>query len=236
MRFLYICSCMIILWFGQNLYGEQVITLFLRPYPALSASAKAEKLRNKIAHPSKRARIELKKMFSQPGIISGVFATYAGFLTVSDLNGEIEFPRKHPSPHIDLVIAQRITPIVRSANTLSHWEINFDYAHAFYSIIKYSVPKTGTEYFITQPKAAPDDGVIPLESIVLFADPKSVYVPIGQTRSSQSPHLQLPDIYIKNTIQLTSEDLYVLNVMQYWGLIKFIYQKEPKRYSSHLVY
>ena len=58
-----------------------------------------------------------------PASISGIFATYGGFLTVSDLNGEITFPRKHRKPFIYLIITEKMSPIIRSGNTIDHWEL-----------------------------------------------------------------------------------------------------------------
>lgn len=218
------------------LKAEKLITLFVRPYPTLSSKDKADKIMAKVANPAKLARQHLKHVLNNSRLVSGIFATYGGFITISDLNGQIRFPRQHDKPHISLLITERITPIVRSGNTLSHWEINTDYATAMYEFVKITDPKSSLEYFEAREVALPANNVVPLESIVLFAKPKFIEVPQGVTMSYQSPHLILPDIYVKKGITLTDESLYVLNVAQYYGLLTMVTKAEPRRYSTHLMY
>ena len=85
--------CILALFFNNHsLFAEQLITLFLKPYPVISDKEASEKLAPKFiswAKCSQRAQ-----NISIPAPVSGIFATYGGFLTVSDLNGEISFPRK----------------------------------------------------------------------------------------------------------------------------------------------
>ena len=190
----------------------------------------------KVSRPDKIARHNLKKIFSNSQIVSGIFATYAGYLTVSDLNGQIRFPLKHSVPKLYLVISERITPIVRSGNTISHWEFNTDYSSIMYSITKTTDPQTSLEYFTIKDAPLPSNNVVPLESIVIIAKPKFFYVPLGITPVYKSPHLILPDVYVKKGITLTSEALYLLNVMQYFGLLTLLTKKEPRRYTTHLIY
>ena len=218
-----LCITFSILWILPNLHAEQLISFFFQPYPMGQELERAEKLKQKLGHPSKRARIAFKQMMTDSHIISGIFTTYAGFLTVSDLNGQVQFPRKHPAPTVSLIIAERITPIVRSGNTLSHWELNLDYPAQMYSIIRYENPDIDQVYFITHPQEIPENGVVPIDAIVLFAPPKYVYVPLGLHESYQSPHLLLPDIFVKSGITLQGEALYVLNVMHYFGLLTFLF-------------
>jgi hypothetical protein len=223
----FIISFIVAVFLGYpNLHAEQLITFFFRPYPVVNTQEKARRVAKKISNPSKLARQTLKPLLSAKQSIVGIFATYGGFLTASDLNGQVRLPRKHYEPRLSLVITERITPIVRSGNTLSHWELNDDYPAALYHVTKTKDEKTSLEYYEIKKGALPKNNVVPLESILIFAKPRFIYIPEGITLSKQSPHLILPDLYVKRTISITSEALYVLNVMQYFGLLTLLTKKE----------
>lgn len=219
-----------------NLLSEQLITFFLRPYPIAEPEQKIKKLTHKMGYPGKLAKQHAKHLLWAKDMVSGVFATYGGFLTVSSLNGQISFPRKHSQPSIKLVISERISPIVRSGNTLSHWELNPDRQAAIYTITKTKNAQTSLEYFTVEQMPLPENSVVPIDSIVLFAQPKYFYIPTGMTLSPESLHLIMPDVYVKKGLTINENALYVLSVMQYFGILTQMTRKEPRRMTTHLLY
>lgn len=217
-----------------NLYSEQLIAVFLRPYPRLDPDQKVTKIMKSVRHAGKFSRMQVKQLLGLKKMVAGVFATYAGFLSVSNTDGEIAFPRKHTDPQLYILVTEELVPIVRSGNTLSHWELNEDRPAVMYQITKTKDENGPLEYYETAASSLPANNVVPLESIVIFANPRYVYIPLGVTPSTESPHLVLPDIYINHRINLTSPALHVLNVMHYYGALTFIVQKEPLRYRMLL--
>lgn len=219
---------------NHRLFAEQLITIFLKPYPVLSEKNASEKLAPKLDRLGKIASNRSKSIL--PAATSGIFATYGGFLTISDLNGEISFPRKTTKPVMYLVITEQLTPIIMSANTIHHWELQEENSAQMYRFEQRWDPEVQMWYWEATQEPLPENNVLPLESIAIFADPKFVYVPLGITIGRESPHLILPDIYIKNGLNLTLNALYVLNLSHYFGAILPLYKKQPRSYSRHLTY
>lgn len=219
---------------NHSLKAEQLITLFLKPYPEISEKPGSQKLAPKLNRPGKISSNRSKHIL--PASVSGIFATYGGFLTVSDLNGALSFPRKTIKPLMYLLITEQLTPIVRSANTISHWELQEGVPAALYLMEQKYDEEIKISYWDVSQVPLPENNRVPLESIALFADPKYVYVPLGVSLLKESPHLILPDIYIKKGINLTAMALYILNLTHYFGSILPLYKKQPDRYELHLTY
>jgi len=219
---------------NHRLFAEQLISLFLKPYPVVSAKNASEKLAPKLNKLGKMATNRSK--YIMPASTSGIFATYGGFLTVSDLNGEISFPRKTGKPIIYLLVTEQLTPIIMSANTIHHWELQEEESSKMYKFEKKWDDEFKVWYWDATQEPLPENNVIPLESITIFANPKFVYVPLGITMAKETPHLILPDIYIKNGLNLTQNALFILNLTHYFGSILPMYKKQPQSYSRHLTY
>lgn len=220
--------------YNPSTKAEQLITIFLKPYPVVSIDAATKKLAPKLNKPGKMANNRAKHIL--PASVSGIFATYGGFLTVSDLNGEIAFPRKHRKPFIYLIITEKMSPIIRSGNTIDHWELVEDTPVEMYKFEEKFDPDLKVHFWDVTQEPAPANTIIPLESIAIFADPKYIDVPLGISIFKETPHLILPDIYVKKGLNLIADALYVLNLTHYFGGIIPIYKKEPTRYSQQLTY
>lgn len=219
---------------NHSLFAEQLITFFLKPYPEISLKKASEKLAPKLGKPGKLSSNRIKHLL--PPSISGIFATYAGFLTVSDLNGEISFPRKFTKPFVYLVITEKLSPIIWTGNTVHHWELEEDSPAEMYLIEQKFDEDINMHYWDVMQVPLPENNTVPLESIAIFADPKYMYVPLGLSLYTESPHLILPDIYIKRGINLTASALFVLNLTHYFGSIFPLYKKLPEEYLKQLTY
>lgn len=218
----------------HSLFADQLITIFLRPYPVIEPRIQAQKHIPKIQQQARLAQYHIKHILPAP--ISGIFATYGGFLTASDLTGELSFPWRHEKPLIHLLITEELTPIVRSGNTLSHWELQDGVPVQAYKMEQKWDDQARVPYWDISHEAAPADNIIPLESLVIFADPTFVYVPVGVELAKETPHLVLPDVYIKNGINLTVNALHIVNLSHYFGSIIPIFKREKIRFSRQLTY
>jgi hypothetical protein len=218
-----------------KLWADPVITFFLAPYNKEPKSP--EQIKDKMDKPGKINRMLGKEyIWKSLGGVPGIFSTYAGFLQMSDLDGQMIFPLKQNKPFLYLTITQRITPIIRSGNTISHFEFESGTPTAFYSIEQKKDPETKLMFWDVQRALLPNDNHIPLETIVIFANPCYILVPEGITLTPESPNWTLPTLYVKKGIALADNALYVLNLSQYFGSLLNIYKKEKKGYISHLVY
>lgn len=219
---------------NHSLFAEQLITIFLKPYPDIPHKEASEKLRPKLAKVGKLASNRVKHIL--PPSVSGIFATYGGFLTVSDLNGELSFPRKHTKPIMYLLVTEKLSPIVMSGNTIHHWELEEDVPAELYLMEQKWDDEISIHYWDVSQVPIPENSHVPLESIAIFADPKYVFVPLGISLFRESPHLILPDIYIKRGINLTETALFILNLTHYFGSLLPLYKKQPDRYLKQLTY
>lgn len=218
---------------NPSLLAEQLIVEFLKPYPEITAKD-TKKLANKLDKVGKPSRYRAKRIF-MPNL-AGIFATYGGFLDISNMLGEITFPRKHTKPFVYLIITTKMTPIVIAGNTIHHWELEEDEPVEVYKFEQLYDEEFNTHYWIATQEPIPTNNIIPLESIAIFLDPKYVYVPLGITLFKESPHLILPDIYIKPGFDLNGQALYILNLTHYFGSIIPLYKKDKDRFSRQLTY
>jgi hypothetical protein len=225
--------CTILVLGGTPLHGDEVISFFLKPYPMTPefSNTETKKLKNagKIAHYTTHGILN-------KDTVSGIFVSYAGFLDISDSNGQFTFPRQHEDPLIYLLITPYITPILIANNTIHHWELETGTPATMYVLEKKQDPATDLYFWDTQQVELPKNRIIPLETCIVFAKPYNIVVPNGITLSNDAPNLILPDIYVKKGIKIYPSTLYLLNLKQFFGPIDRISQEKEKLYSSHVVY
>lgn len=215
--------------------AEGILSFFFQPYPELFPEQFAQEFSDKLTKPGKIARQTLYRQYNDIPI-AGIFSTYAGYIDVSDAHGQTQFPLMHSQfPGVTLIITTKLTPIVMAGNTIAHWELEEGTPASLFNIEKKQDQETELFYWETTSKAYPDDRKIPLTALVVIARPDDIYVPIGATLARKSPHLLLPDIYIKKGIKLVGNTLYMLNLKHFFGPITFFYQRQPKRYSQMLI-
>lgn len=123
-----------------------------------------------------------------------------------------------------------------TGNTIHHWEIENGAPAHLYKMEQKFDQESQVHYWEVEREPVPDNKHIPLESITLLASPKYVYIPLGISTYQESPHLMLPDIYIKKGINLTENYLYFINLLQYFGAIRPLYKKDKTLLLRHLTY
>ena len=211
----------------------QTITFFMRPYPTITskeiAICKAKKL-NKLSKASKY----VFRSFTKPFLASGIFCTYGGNSTITDLNGQATFIRTHKKPLVNIIITKNIVPILSLENTVHHWEISRARDVKMYTIEKKFDTLAKTYFWDTKKAPKLEDNIIPLHAIVIFADPKYIYIPTGITLTTKSPQLVLPDIYVKPGINKVKSALMMFNIKNLVSATNTLYKKEKSNYSKHI--
>lgn len=229
-----ICLILPLICIWQHIQADAVITFFLRPYPENHKPMTPERGLNKINQPQRWARAISKQFMWNPQLISGIMVSYAGFLTSSDLNGQVTLPRKHDKPALSLLITEEVTPIVRSGNTLSHWELEQGTPARMYKATLDQDHDTKLWYWNITEQPVPTNNIIPLDAIIFFAHPDYVYVPEGVTITPENQNMILPPLYIKKGINFVDSALYIINLAHYYGSLFSLYKKGPKEYQSHI--
>jgi hypothetical protein len=210
------------------------INLFIRPYPE-QKDPSLEKLQQHLETPGKLAAKTVKKLFLSQAPHTGIFATYWGYLALSDFNGLLSFPRKHAKATFNLLVTPNINPIFMIGNTIHHWEIDRSVSSELYTITLRQDPSTKRWLWETKKSSLPKNNIISLNTIVLFAKPNALFVPLGVTLTTNNPQLVLPDIYAKKTMNIAKRALDVLMLKQFFGsLNKIMKQDSPTSFSEKL--
>ncbi len=228
-RFLFGFLLFSISFLSARLPVSSIITFFLVEAPFTSPEEDVTKFNQKIAIPGKMANKIANALTSQPN--KGIFATYGGYLVVSNFNGQITFPRMQQKTDFFLIVTEKIQPILMIGNTIHHWEFT-KMPTTIYSIERKQNSETKLFYWDVQEVSKPENNIIPLNSIIIFAKPKNIIVPTGITISNDNPQLILPPVYVVKNNNNTLPALETLQVRQFFGTIHLENKKENATYYS----
>lgn len=201
-------------WLGV-LSASSTITFFFRPYPLV----------NDIATMPSRQLTD----------VSGIFVTYAGQLDASRTTGQVKFVRKQTDPIISLVVANKVTPILGPRNTVIHWEIERGSSADLYQIQRSYDEASKIYYWSITKGVVPSQGILPIQTILIFAHPNDIYVPEGITVTDDNVNFALPDIYVKHSIDKMAYALYVLGIKNFFSPINLEFKRNDSNYSSHIL-
>lgn len=207
----------------QKLPASPIISMFFRSYhQAYNVPISQERIKN----PAKLAQHTVEGILDHQ-ITQGIFATYAGYIEVSNGHGQISFPRKHVDPSIHLIVTPVIIPMLMIANTVHHWEIAPGTPAAHYRFTRVQDPLTTLYSWNVVSEEHTDDLVIPVEAIVILTDPADLLIPTGSFPTNNTESLLLPDIFVKKGIKVTDHALYLLTVAQFFRPIGSRMQTRP---------
>lgn len=142
-----------------------------------------------------------------------LFATYFGYLTLSDRYGRITFPRKTAATKFNLLVTNKAEPIFMFPNTIFKWQIPLLTAAKMYKIERIS---KGAKYYWQITPVTLKNRDIPLQTIIIFAKPDNVIVPVGKIPTGRNIQLVLPDIYIKEKYNSNEVGLFILQISQFF--------------------
>lgn len=203
-------------------HADHIINFFVYPYPDV------QDLHERLKHPSNIDKHHINGLLKHVSG-AGIFSTYAGYIDITNADGQTVYPRKHQEPLLYLIVTEEIVPIMMFANTVAFWEIPRHKSAAFFRMEKIKDEKTGLFLWDVQHSPRPQDNKIPLESLVIIADPHDIYVPIGVSLADDTPHLLLPPLYVKKTMNVVKHGLYMLTISHLFGPTRILYTKEEKR-------
>jgi len=178
--------------------------------------------------PEKQAHLIIKKIGSHSPI-SGILATYAGYLSSSNNYGEIIFSRHQQKTPLYIAITPILEPIMRMGNNVDHWEFSKTANIAFFRVDISSNVKNGFLTISVNEEPIPVDFVVPYPTLTIFAKPKYFDMPTGIFESPETDHWILPSIKLKKDIYLEKNSILTLPFLQLFEPIHTIIKKEPKR-------
>lgn len=216
-------------WFScmHTSFAEPIITFFFKPYPADINAVHGYAL------PKGLNLLQKERFFART--TTGIFASYGGFLTVSDIHGEVSFPRRHEKPSVTILVTDRITPMIMGGLTINHWEREEGTPAILYRATRQKNAKTNKFEWIVKEEALPESVIVRPETIIIFADPSSIVVPSGVFPAEDTPNLHLPDLYVKAEIAVHPRTLYVINIKHFFGPIYPLYKKKETLFQRNLI-
>lgn len=172
---------------------------------------------------------------------SGVFATYAGYLNLTDNIGQLTFPRKTVNDSINILITTHINPVFMFKNTIAYWKIEKGFnvkrptsvpAKMYKVERKYDL-ETQLFFWEVKERKLPKNGQIPLHTIIILADPENIDVPEGITVTTNNPQLILPAIYAKKN-RFSQNALFAMSIKPFFSQNKTLYKERPLGYAAHI--
>ena len=206
---------------------DAIITGFFRESPQTSLERAQEKYK-KICSVGHLGQCRLEK-YTKPDNTIGIFLTYAGFLSITNKIGQFAFPRKHHAPFVYVYVTESLTPIMMMGNTVHHWKI--DSNPSLTSLYRIERKENNThEYTWEVQKIFPlTSDIIPLESLIVIANPADISITPGSSHTENTPNLTLPDFYVSAKFNNVDETLYLITISHLFGLLTTSEKHEPTK-------
>jgi hypothetical protein len=212
-----------------------IISFFIRPIEKGPTKEITQQKLKKSTLNHKTTKALLKKHFAVKHPTSGVFASYWGYLAISDANGQIIFPEKQIGSSIKLLITEGINPVPLSLglpNLVRGFVVD---------------PKLNSEYYVLTQNSNTNmidwriersnmpSRLISHDTIIIFADPKNIIVP-SRSKTIKSENLILPDLYATKNLNVTYEILRLFKIKNFFTPIKKKYNFQTNSYQERILY
>ncbi len=216
--------------------SPHVITFFVRPLPSAPSTAITRFIeeQKKLMGPETKMPPIMSTIVGLPFMLAGTYASYAGTITHSDRNGQILFLRKSPDAKLNVLVTESIKPIPVDPlhpKTLFGFEVDKDAAAQMYLFERLQDPET--EQYAWHVKQVPfdKDKRIPYDTIIFYANPYHIIVPIGPSATTVSENFVLPDFYVTERYNSAYNALRFLKVRHYFAPVSFNYTYLPNEFQ-----
>jgi hypothetical protein len=220
MKILMLLSCTFFILFSyaseknEKKAAHYTINMFVREYP----DEIQRNERPQLSHDFLPKQM-MKSIFYQP-VINNIYGIYNGNLARSNDIGLLTFPRTTQKEDFVFIVTPEIKPTFLLSNTIKQWKIVKPEETAFFQIKKHKDPETKLHYWKVLQISQPKKNIVPIQSIVIIAKPKNIYVPLGATPTTKYPNLVLPPFYAKRTLDRIHNALFVLNIKQFFAPVR----------------
>jgi hypothetical protein len=122
-----------------------------------------------------------------------------------------------------------IEPVLLFPQTVAHWKLPASTPHtAYFKVTRSTDPETQLTFWDIEEAPSPADSIIPLETIILIANPRDIVIPTGITLTNTGNNLQLPPIYVQPTFDTVDNALDILTVTHLFGPVGSISVKKER--------
>lgn len=212
--------------------NTQMLTFFIRPFLGQDTKS-GDKISKKLKIPGKTTQTLTKQMFKDL-YNTGIFTSYMGNFSISDINGQIKFLRKKKSNIVDVVVSLSVKPVFMVSNTIHHFSLSKIEEAKWYRFEK-TFDKKNKEYSWKVSEKNITNPNLPADILLISSKPSHIYIPTGNFPSNDNPNLELPDIYAKKGISTALNAIKFLKVKKYFSPIKSEYKFDTQSYQEILV-
>ncbi len=230
-----------LVWTGISICQTtpHIITFFIRPLPAAYKSEEeaTKKIAEQLATPGKMLKSMIKKQLSPILFYSGIYVAYAGAFTHSNANGQVLFERSTPEPELHILITEDMKAIpVNPLNdkTLYGFAIDPKAESAQYLFKRIQDPETELYFWNVTPEPIHEKKRITSDTLIMFAQPKNIIVPIGSTATPLSENFVLPDFYATQKNKSAANAFRFLKIRHYFAPVTFEYKFLPDGYQQKI--
>ena len=163
-------------------------------------------------------------------------ATYAGYFASSNHDGQIIFPRKTSNTEFYLIITPPVDLVSPLLNNISHLQIPAQNEARCYKLVLHEDLKAKKWEWIVTEEDLPLNRHIPLHSIIIFADPNNVSMPLGTTATAFHNHLILPSIYLTGFFDNSHPVVSLPNNRPFLAKLTTAYSLTPYGYATMQIY
>lgn len=159
-------------------------------------------------------------------------ATYGGFFTSSDYNGQIVLPRKTQALDFYVLITSQIKPVFNILNNIAHLQILEHESAVLYHITTAINPETNKLEWLTTLEELPEEHEIPLHTIIIFTNPSNLTMQTGSSKIQLDSHLILPSLYLNQPLVNHELALTLPNSRPFFGKLETAYALTPYGYAT----
>lgn len=163
-------------------------------------------------------------------------ATYAGYFVNSNHDGQIIFPRKTVNTEFSLIITPTVEFVSPLLNNISHLQIPAQNEAKCYKLVLQKNLETGHLEWRTTVEDLPSDRHVPLQAIIVFANPNDITMQTGSTPTPFNNHLILPSIYLINPLENNQFALNLPNNRPFLAKLTTAYSLTPYGYATMQIY
>jgi hypothetical protein len=217
--------------------SPHVLTFFIRPLPITHKKLTPDKAEKTIKSPEKIMKALIKKELNELHVHAGIYVSYQGFFAVSDMNGQVVFPRKTAEDKLHFIVTEDVKAVpvdpLRDTTLLGFVpDPNAELQHFVYE--RRQDPETELYSWVVNEEPLPKAKRIPAEAIVLFANPKHIIVPVGSSHTNESENLVLPDIFTTHNLNSALNALRFFKIRHYFAPVKVEYKFNPDGYQQRI--
>lgn len=223
----------------QAQISPHVITFFVRPLPDIvtEVQEKAIERQTKLKEPKESTLTgSLIKNEGPSDVLNrGVYVSYAGNVARSDRDGQVIFERKTAGSKIHVIITQDIIAVPvdpLKEKTIYGFVLSPKALAQHYLFEKLQDPTTMLYFWRVTTLPAPKNKRLPYDTVVIFAHPKHVVVPLEDTITLSGENLVLPDFFTTKHLASATNAMRFLKIRQYFAPVKFEYTFAPDAYQK----